>query len=632
MPRAAGLAALLLAALARGCTAARPDDFGRMRFPNPAGIAAFDSAKFGLFIHWGPVSQWGTEISFPLVCYSFPCTVAGPGNVRRVIHNASELAAHRGAYAALAQTFNPTRFNASALAELAWAAGFRYVTPTAMHCDGFALWNSTLVANYSMASTPFKRDVTGELLSAFRARGLRGGVYVCPSLWNQDTYWYPDAATSFGGCCSPNYDPIAQPSMMPVWQQFVGHLHGVVSELIERYSPSHFWFDSGTQPPKSDTHLELLIPAMRAADPSVVVHVRDGGVWHDYVTSGDHGEALVDTFVGVPYAALYGKFEVPGTIGTQWAFDPAATYKTAPEVLRDLIPIVAKGGNYLLNFGLDSTGVWAPAALDTLTNLSAWFAFAAESIHGTTPMWPYEYDSAYYVASSVNSAWSYVSFWQGWDAGAGTLLLPPFKPSTLASAPVAVRRLTPGGAVSRPWNISEAGLLVDVSDLPPPPPPALVPLGSYLKLINATRVDRAPCGDRDCSVYTQDGYSAAGVEGWCPGGPGVVGATVPVRLFFNGGTDNMGAPAAPADGQAWGAVDVECYAWAGAAPGLQPLEVWHSAALGDYWTLASAASRAAAQAAGYVLVSSIGFVQAAAPAPAPLDPQAFAYVLRLEWE
>jgi alpha-L-fucosidase len=102
-----------------------------------------------------------------------------------VIHNAAELAAHRDAYAALAGTFNPTAFNATALAELAWGAGFRYVTPTAFHCDGFALYNSTVVANYSMRVTPFKRDITGEILAAFRARGHRAGIYVCPSTWNR---------------------------------------------------------------------------------------------------------------------------------------------------------------------------------------------------------------------------------------------------------------------------------------------------------------------------------------------------------------------------------------------------------------------------------------------------------------
>jgi hypothetical protein len=100
-----------------------------------------------------------------------------------------------------------------------------------------------LNANYSMLSTPFGRDVTGELLTAFRAKGMRGGVYVCPSLWNNDNYFYPDSLTSFGNCCSPNYNP-SDPTMAPVWSRFVDYLHGIISEINTNYKPDHWWRDS----------------------------------------------------------------------------------------------------------------------------------------------------------------------------------------------------------------------------------------------------------------------------------------------------------------------------------------------------------------------------------------------------
>ena len=121
---------------------------------------------------------------------------------------------------------------------------------------------------------------------------------------------------------------------------------------------------SGTYPPSVDTQLEAVIPALRAANPEVVMHVRDGGVWHDYVSTGDHSEVAVDEILGATYLSVTGdKFEVPGTLGEQWAYDPHATYKDAPTVIRELIAIVSKGGNYLMNIGLNERGVWAPAAL-----------------------------------------------------------------------------------------------------------------------------------------------------------------------------------------------------------------------------------------------------------------------------
>ena len=300
----------LIALCVASAHAQRADSYMRMSFPNLKGLVPFDSAKFGLFIHYGPVSQWGTEISFPLVCSSFPCASSGVGNEPIIIHNVEELQAHRQAYRDLARTFNPSLFNASDLADLAYRAGFRYVTPTAMHCDGFSLYNTSVInANYSMSSTPFKRDITGELLSAFRLRGLRGGVYVCPSLWNNDDYFYPNSLTSFGTCCSPNYDTLDE-VMAPVWKRFVAYLHAVVSEIATNYAPSHWWFDSGTYPPGVDTHLEQLIPTLRASNAEAVVHVRDGGVWHDYVESGDHSEISVDSIIGLTYASVGDKFEV----------------------------------------------------------------------------------------------------------------------------------------------------------------------------------------------------------------------------------------------------------------------------------------------------------------------------------
>lgn len=103
---------------------------------NAPGLEWFKTAKFGMFMHYGPVTQWGTEISFPLVCQSFPCSPAGPNNTKIDIKTSSELAAHRQAYRDLTKTFNPTKFDAAKMASLAKAAGFKYFVYTAVHCDG----------------------------------------------------------------------------------------------------------------------------------------------------------------------------------------------------------------------------------------------------------------------------------------------------------------------------------------------------------------------------------------------------------------------------------------------------------------------------------------------------------------
>lgn len=123
MQRTGLLAAILLPAFAQ-LSPYWPFQFG----PSSQGLAKFRAARFGLFIHWGPCSQWGSEISFPLTCGSLPCNSQGPNGSVVTITTTEELAAHRAAYAALANTFNPTQFNASLMADLAYNAGFRYMT------------------------------------------------------------------------------------------------------------------------------------------------------------------------------------------------------------------------------------------------------------------------------------------------------------------------------------------------------------------------------------------------------------------------------------------------------------------------------------------------------------------------
>jgi alpha-L-fucosidase len=210
-------------------------------FPNELGRKWFDAAKFGLFMHWGPVSQWGTEISFPLVCSSLPCTVAGPNRSSIRINNTDELSAHRHAYANLAKTFDPSKFDPDGMARLAKMAGFRYLVFTAEHCDGFANFDSN-VSSYNIMNTAYGKDTLGMLTESFRAQGLRVGIYFCPSTWNNNDYWAPDAYTALARACAPNYNPPSQPE---TWQAYLSYLHSQLTEIAVQYKPDLVWIDCG---------------------------------------------------------------------------------------------------------------------------------------------------------------------------------------------------------------------------------------------------------------------------------------------------------------------------------------------------------------------------------------------------
>ena len=115
-------------------------------------------ARFGMFIHYGPVTLTGQEISWSRANSNTNCPNNGPTPV--------------AVYDNLYKNFNPTNFNAADWAGLAKAAGMKYVVLTAKHCDGFLLWDSK-VDGYNMTATPFKRDLCAELAKAVRQDGLR---------------------------------------------------------------------------------------------------------------------------------------------------------------------------------------------------------------------------------------------------------------------------------------------------------------------------------------------------------------------------------------------------------------------------------------------------------------------------
>ena len=118
----------------------------------------FNQARFGMFIHWGHCSQRGLELSWPLV--------GGVG----ALPNGQSVGVDE--YHSTAKTFNPTKWDARALARMAKRAGMQYAVLTSKHHDGYSLFH-TKHSDYSIEYSPFKRDIVREYTDAFRAEGLK---------------------------------------------------------------------------------------------------------------------------------------------------------------------------------------------------------------------------------------------------------------------------------------------------------------------------------------------------------------------------------------------------------------------------------------------------------------------------
>lgn len=170
------------------------------RQASPAGIARYRRARFGMFVHWGLYALVGRG-EWHMFDDRVPVDT----------------------YRTLAGHFRPAAWDAAALADLAVAAGQRYVTVTSRHHDGFSMYDTAL-SDYRVTRTPLARDVLAELADACRERGLGLGVYVSLVDWHH-----------------PGYRHWRRPG---AWEDYLGFLHGQVEELCTRYGPIfQVWFD-----------------------------------------------------------------------------------------------------------------------------------------------------------------------------------------------------------------------------------------------------------------------------------------------------------------------------------------------------------------------------------------------------
>jgi len=342
----AGLAAVALAAVIPGRVAAP----AAAAPPGPASsdagrLAWWSETRFGLFIHWGPVSLKGTEISWSRANSNPLCPNKGPIPV--------------DVYDNLYKSFDPTLFNAAEWAAVAKEAGTRYVVLTAKHCDGFCLW-PTATIDYHIGLTPFRRDVCGELAAAVRKAGLRIGWYYSPMDWRD-----LDCRTERNAA-------------------YVARMQGQIREILTRFGRIDLlWFDwdGGTIPWDQEATYRLV----RAAQPAIVVNNRldcsFGGLSADR-DIGPHADYLTPEQVIGAYNDQK-PWETCMTLGTQWSWKPDDLIKPVDEVVRILAGCAGGDGNLLLNVGPMPDGCIEPRQVEVLKGVGAWLARNGESIYGT---------------------------------------------------------------------------------------------------------------------------------------------------------------------------------------------------------------------------------------------------------
>jgi len=301
--------------------------------PLPA-IKEWQDRRFGMFIHWGPISLKGTEIGWS--------RIPGPNGASGGTVPSEE-------YDALYRQFNPTNFNANDWVSFAKDAGAKYLVFTTKHHDGFCEFDSKLT-NYKITSpeSPFHRDVVKELAAACQRAGLAFGVY----------YSQPDET-------QPDY-------RKPTHEKYVHYMHGQVRELLSNYGPiSVIWFD-GLGGSALDWDAEHLLPVIRQLQPNILINNRCG-LPGDFDTPEQHIGKYQD---GRPW-------ETCMTLGEQWAWKPNDRMKSLARCIRTLVRCAGGDGNLLFNVGPMPDGRIEPRQVGRLKEIGEWLKTNGESIYGT---------------------------------------------------------------------------------------------------------------------------------------------------------------------------------------------------------------------------------------------------------
>jgi alpha-L-fucosidase len=327
-----------------------------------ARLAWWSDARFGMFIHWGLYSQWGCHY---------------PGADGRLLDGKTEhmmrhLRLPFALYSTIAGVFNPVKFDADEWVRVAKAAGMKYIVITSKHHDGFALWDSQVSDYDIMQRTPWKRDAIRELADASRRGGLRFGVYYSLGRDWQD----PDVPTTVkpdGNRRSNDWD-WPDDAKKDFTKYFERKVRPQVRELLSGYGPIDvLWFDT-PEKIKPEQSVELM-ELIRELQPGCIVNQRVGNRYGDYRVAEQE----------IPAGGWADAWETCMTLNRHWGYYLGdEDFKSVETVVRHLIDIASKGGNFLLNVGPTGEGIIPAGSVERLRDTGAWLAKNGDAIYGTT--------------------------------------------------------------------------------------------------------------------------------------------------------------------------------------------------------------------------------------------------------
>jgi len=315
---------------------------------NQESLEKWRELRYGLFVHWGPVSLRGTEI--------------GWSRGREIPFEE---------YDRLYREFNPEKFDANEWVTLIKDAGMKYLVFVSKHHDGFVMWDSN-TTDYDILSTPYGKDILKELSEECGKQGILFGTYYSICDWRHPDY----PVESNRGELKKNAD----------MDRYIAYMKAQLKELVEEYNTKILWFDGEWEDPWTHEMGMDLYKYVRSLDDDIIINNRV-----DKGRRGMEGVSTSNRFAGdfaTPEQQV-GRFDTQTpwesciTICTQWAWKPDDILKSKEECIQTLVKTVGGDGNLLLNIGPKPDGTIEKRQAERLMEIGAWLVNHGNTIFGT---------------------------------------------------------------------------------------------------------------------------------------------------------------------------------------------------------------------------------------------------------
>jgi alpha-L-fucosidase len=340
--------------LLNGCKTPEPRDYVKTetKVEKEKRMQWWRDAKFGMFIHWGGYSQLGGVYKGD--------TLKG---------NAEWIQARRkipaDEYAQLIKPFNPVKYSADDWAKIAHDAGMKYLVITSKHHEGLAMWDSK-VSDFDIVDfTAYGKDVLKPLSKACENEGVKFCTYHSILDWHN-----PNAKGD---------------SLFHLYRE--NQLKPQLKEIIEELNPAVMWFDGEWIGEWTEEQGKDLYNYLRNLNPDLIINNRVGkgrkgmqGMNKDEKYVGDFGtpeQEILDDASALDWESCM-------TMNDTWGFNVGDhNWKSTKTLIYNLVDVVAKGGNYLLNVGPTAEGLIPQESIDRLLEMGKWLEVNGEAIYNT---------------------------------------------------------------------------------------------------------------------------------------------------------------------------------------------------------------------------------------------------------